>query len=84
MRCGPWLWINDLLPNTERHKLASSTGLTCLEAFETDLFPLAFDFDYIDVRMRYDIVATTSTDHMLSQLISIVALDKEPRRFLGR
>jgi len=63
-------------------KLISSTGLTFLEAFETDLFPLAFDFDNIDVSMRRDIVATTPTDRSLSQLIPIIAFDKEPRRLL--
>jgi len=63
-------------------QLISSTGLTFLEAFETDLFPLAFRFDNINVGVRRDIVATTPTDRLLSQLIAIIAFDKEPRRLL--
>jgi hypothetical protein len=60
-------------------KLASSTGLPFLKAFETDLFPLASHFDNVDVSMRRDVVATAPADGMLFQLIAIVAIDKEPR-----
>ena len=42
------------------------TGLPFLKAFETDLLPLAPDFDNIDIAVRRKILSTTSTDGMLS------------------
>jgi hypothetical protein len=67
IRYGPLFRINDFVPDTECHESPFPlTGLPFLEAFETDLFPLALDFDNIDIAVRREIVATISTDGMLS------------------
>jgi hypothetical protein len=55
------------------------TVSTLAKAFETDLGPLAFAFDNVDVRVRCDIGAATAANRMLPQLIVVIAFNKEPR-----
>ncbi len=45
----------------------SSNRLTLLEAFETDLFPLAVDCHDVDICMRCNIAAASATDRVLPE-----------------
>ncbi len=58
---------------------SATCGLIVSEALETDLFPLAFGFNDVDVGMRCDIAAAAATDRMFSWLSFIIAFNKEVR-----
>jgi hypothetical protein len=47
------------------------------KAFETDLFPLAFDWHDVDVGVGCNIAAAASTDGMPPQLIGMVPSTKK-------
>ncbi len=60
-----------------RTRARSSNRLSLLEAFETDLFPLAVDCHNVDICMRCNIAATSATDRVLPELIRIITADEE-------
>ncbi len=62
--------------------LLPSKGLTSLETFETDLFPLAAICDDVDICVRRDAAAATAAEDRLPELFRMVAAREEPRLFL--